>query len=166
MANEHLIGLFTDTHDNKDSVEKAVRLFNSRRVGLVIHGGDFIAPFTARWMSALDSPMIGVFGNNDGERFGLRASFEKIGPIHRAPFGFEHEGRRLLILHEPDEVDALAKSGEYDVIFYGHTHKIDVRKGDTLIVNSGEAGGWVSGRSTVAILNLKTMEIEIVDLPN
>ncbi len=164
MGHKNLVGLITDTHDNKHSVEKAVALFNDRKVGLVIHAGDYIAPFNARWMAPLMAPMVGVFGNNDGERFGLRAQFKKLGPIHRAPYGFEHEGKRVLVLHEPDEVDALAASGAYDVIVYGHTHTIDVRPGKTLVINPGEAGGWVSGRCSVGVLDLEQMDVEILDL--
>ena len=164
MAKAHLVGLITDTHDNKHAIEKAVALFKARDVGLVLHGGDYIAPFNARWMADLGVPFVGVFGNNDGEKFGLRAFFETLGPIHRAPYVHEWEGKRVLMLHEPDEVDALARSGAYDVIFYGHTHEIDVRKGETLVVNPGEAGGWTTGRETVGILDLHAMAVEIVDL--
>ncbi len=164
MAHAHLVGLIADTHDNRTSVEKSVALFNEKEVGLVVHAGDFIAPFNARWMAALNAPMVGVFGNNDGERFGLRAQFESLGPIHRPPHAFDCEGRRLLVLHEPDEVDALAESGAYDVIVYGHTHEIDVRRGDTLVVNPGEAGGWVTGRCTVGLLDLRRLQVEILDL--
>ena len=164
MANAHLIGLLTDTHDNRASVEKAVALFNARSVGLVLHAGDYIAPFNARWMAALQAPMVGVFGNNDGERFGLRASFEAIGPIHRGPHPVAYGGKRLLLMHEPDEIDALAASGAYDAIVYGHTHEIDVRPGKTRVVNPGEAGGWMTGRATVGVLDVRSMEVEIVDL--
>jgi len=164
MDQAHLIGLITDTHDNKTAVEKAVALFNARKVEKVLHGGDYVAPFNAKWMAALEMPMIGVFGNNDGERFGLRAQFEPIGHIHRAPYAFEYGGKRLLLMHEPDEIDALAASGVYDAIVYGHTHGIDVRPGKTLIVNPGEACGWTTGRETVGVLDLATMAVEIVDL--
>jgi len=164
MSQTHLIGLITDTHDNKHAIAKAVQVFEQRDVGLVLHGGDYIAPFNARWMSDLNVPFVGVFGNNDGEKFGLRAQFESLGPIHRAPFVQEWEGKRILMLHEPDEVDALAQSGAYDVIFYGHTHQIDVRKGATLVINPGEACGWTTGRETVGILDLNMMDVEIVDL--
>lgn len=44
------------------------------------------------------------------------------------------------------------------------THEIDVREGETLVVNPGEAGGWVTGRSTVGVLDIECMEVEIVDL--
>ena len=33
MGKAHLVGLITDTHDNKHAIEKAVELFNARDVG-------------------------------------------------------------------------------------------------------------------------------------
>lgn len=159
-----LIGLITDTHDNQTTAAKAVELFNARGVSLVLHGGDYIAPFNAKPFKALKAKFTGVFGNNDGERFGLRAAFAEVGPIHRAPFELVQDGKKLLMLHEPDALDALIVSGVYDVIFYGHTHKIDLREGRTLVINPGEAGGWVTGRATVGVLDLSAMKVEIVDL--
>ena len=162
--NPSLVGVMADSHDNKNAVLAAVRLFNDRQIGLLLHAGDYIAPFNAGWMADLNAPMVGVFGNNDGEKFGLRAMFEKLGPIHRAPYRFEHQNKQFLMLHEPDEVDALAASGAYDVIIYGHTHNVEVREGETLVINPGETGGWTTDRSTVAFLDLSTMTVEIVDL--
>lgn len=159
-----LIGLITDTHDNQVTAAKAAGLFRARGVHLVLHGGDFIPPFNAKHFKALKIPFVGVFGNNDGERFGLRAAFSEIGPIQRAPHEVVHGGKKILMLHEPDALDALIASGIYDVIFYGHTHQIDVREGRTLVVNPGEAGGWVTGRATVGLLDLATMKVEIVEL--
>ncbi len=153
-----LIGLITDTHDNQDTAAKAVDLFNERKVDLVLHGGDYIAPFNAKPLKGLKAGFIGVFGNNDGERFGLRAAFADLGPIHRAPYELVHAGKKILMLHEPDVLDALIASGVYDVIFYGHTHRIDVREGRTLVVNPGEAYGRVTGRATVGVLDLSAMK--------
>ena len=79
--------------------------------------------------------------------------------------GLERGGADAAVdVHEPDEVDALAASGAYDVIVYGHTHEIDLRDGETRVVNPGECGGWTTGRSTVGFLDLTEMSVEIVDL--
>jgi len=41
----------------------------------------------------------------------------------------------------------------------------DVRKfGKALLVNPGEVGTWLYGKSTVALLDLEKMEAEIVEL--
>ncbi|MBU2560247.1 YfcE family phosphodiesterase, partial [archaeon] len=67
-----MIGIISDSHDNLPSVEKAVDYLNSLDLELVIHAGDYIAPFTAIELKKLDAKMVGVFGNNDGEKDGLR----------------------------------------------------------------------------------------------
>jgi len=164
MPESTLVGLMADTHDNKDAILRAVTVFNGRHVGLVLHAGDYIAPFNARWMSELSAPMHGVFGNNDGERFGLKALFQPVGEIHRPSFALDWGGKRLLLMHEPDELDALAASKCYDAIVYGHTHEVDIRPGEPLVVNPGEACGWTTGRATVGILDLATMSVDVVDV--
>jgi len=51
------------------------------------------------------------------------------------------------------------------VIIYGHTHRTDLRKiGKTLIINPGECGGWLSGKSTIALLDLENLEAKIIKL--
>jgi len=38
-----IIGIISDTHDNLPEIEKAVKLFNQKKVGFVLHAGDFVA---------------------------------------------------------------------------------------------------------------------------
>ena len=61
-------------------------------------------------------------------------------------------------------MDELSASHKADVIIYGHTHEIDIRKGETLIINPGEGGGWLTGRATAVLLDLTTMDIEIEEI--
>ncbi|HLD30045.1 MAG TPA: metallophosphoesterase family protein, partial [bacterium] len=57
------------------------------------------------------------------------------------------------------------KSQNYDLIIYGHTHKIDTRKeGKTLVINPGELGGWLTGRKTFVILDLASMKYRLAEL--
>jgi putative phosphoesterase len=158
------IGIISDTHDNMPKIALAVRLFNEERVDLVVHAGDFISPITADHFAALDAPLIGVFGNNDGERLYLTKRFEKIGVIYPDHHEFEFDGKRGVVMHEPKFIDALVKSEAYDLIIYGHTHEIDIREGKTLVINPGEACGWISGRATAVILDTGTMHPQLIDI--
>ncbi|OPX24015.1 MAG: YfcE family phosphodiesterase [Candidatus Latescibacterota bacterium] len=164
MKHSHLVGLIADTHDHRPAIQKAVALFNERGVKLVLHAGDFVAPFTAKDFGKLDSAFIGVFGNNDGERAGLRKAFGEIGEIYAGVQRFQYESRKFVLMHEPSCIEALVHSGDFDVILYGHTHEPEIREGETLVINPGEACGWVSGRRTVAILDLDGMKVENVEL--
>ena len=69
------------------------------------------------------------------------------------------------MLHKEKLIDALAESQKYDVIIYGHTHRTDLRKiKKTLIINPGECGGWLTGESTIALLDLETLEAKVINL--
>jgi putative phosphoesterase len=156
------IGLMADSHENMPMIKRAVDLFNRECAGLVLHAGDIISPITAKEFARLEMRMIAVFGNNDGDRPFLEKRFAPFADIHPGAWGFEAGGRRMLLMHAPDALEAIEASGAYDAIVYGHTHEAVVRRtGRTLVVNPGECGGWITGRSTVALLETGTMEAEI-----
>jgi len=163
-----LIGIMSDTHDNLPRIREAVKFFNSERVELVIHCGDFVAPFILKELKELDAPLAGVFGNNDGEKKLLRERFQEMGWEIEAFLSLEREGKRIAIYHGtyPSLLDALINSN-YDIVATGHTHKAYVKHvNSTIVVNPGEVCGYLTGNSTVALLNLKTMNVEIISLPS
>ncbi len=154
------IGIMADSHDNLSAIGKAVSVFNDAEVSLVIHAGDLIAPFVSKPLMDLNGEFTAVFGNNDGERFGLAHVFE--GKIHRAPYLMRYREKNVLILHEPDNLGALVDSDHFDLIVYGHTHDVDVQQGKTLVVNPGECCGWLRGKRTVALWDMESNDVEIV----
>lgn len=158
-----LIGIMSDTHDNLIFVKKAIELFNNKKVEYVIHAGDFTSPFTLKLFKELKCKYVGIFGNNDGDKLLLLERAE--GKIHNQPYIFTLNNRKIVVMHEHQVADALADSGHYDLVIYGHTHKSDIRKvKNTLVVNPGEVGTWLYGKSTVALVDLNKMEGEIVEL--
>jgi len=158
-----LIGIISDTHDNQDKTRKAIELFNSKGVEYVIHAGDYTSPFTLKLFKELNCRYVGVFGNNDGDKLLLLERSE--GNIYNQPYIFTLRNRKIVVLHEHHLVDALADSGHFDIIIYGHTHEAVVGKvKNTLLINPGEAGAWLYGKSTVALADLEKMEAEIIEL--
>jgi hypothetical protein len=138
-------------------------------VGYVFHAGDIISPFSAKEFFSLNYPIFVTFGNNDGERLMLKDIFSSsnksklVWPKITVKLG----GYKIALLHGEDEdaVEALAKSGVYDIVIYGHWHKV-VNKliGNTLLINPGELCGYLTGKSTLAIVDLETKEVQIVEL--
>jgi uncharacterized protein len=158
-----LIGIMSDTHDNLVPTRQAIELFNNRRVEHVIHAGDYTSPFTLKLFKELKCTYTGIFGNNDGDKLLLQERAE--GNIHNQPYIFTLYNRKIIVMHEHHVVAALADSGHFDLLVYGHTHKADVRKvKTTLVVNPGEVGTWLYGKPTVAIVDLDKMEAEIIEL--
>lgn len=150
------IGLIADTHDNLPLIKKAVELFNKCKAGFVLHAGDFIAPFSVKPLFDLACRWKGVLGNNDGEVQGL-VRISK-GNISRQPLVLQLGGLKITLVHEYRKADT-------DVIVFGHTHTPHIEKqGKQLLVNPGEASGWVTGKSSVALLDLETLSAEILYL--
>jgi len=147
-----MIGIMSDSHDNLDSIRKVVDFFNEAKVELVIHAGDMISPFTVNEIKNLNSDFKAVFGNNDGERDGLRHFFKGI-CYHDDFQEIESHGKRICVIHGTNEdlVNALAKSGNYDIVIRGHTHKLEIIEGKCMIINPGETCGYLSGKKNCCI---------------
>ena len=160
-----MIGILSDTHDNLTRVREAVRLFNDAGCDLVIHAGDFVAPFTVDELRNLKAPVRAVFGNCDGEKAGLTRAFQGLGEIREEPFAFLHAGLRFVVAHRDGLVDRLVQAGTSDIVIFGHTHRplVETRDG-ILLINPGEAGGWLRGKSTVALLDPAALGAEIITL--
>ncbi|GBD98301.1 phosphodiesterase [bacterium BMS3Abin07] len=158
-----MIGVISDTHDNMDNIRKSVEIFNKKGVSLVVHAGDFTSPFSLVPYSKLKAEFVGIFGNNDGDL--LLLNDRSGGRIHKQPYHFEFRKKKIVVMHEHYLTEALADSGHYDIIIFGHTHKALVKKkNNTLIVNPGEAGHWLYGKATVGVIDTDKMDAEIIAL--
>ena len=73
-----IVGLVSDTHDCLPLIDEAVKRLNEMNIELVLHAGDYISPFVASHFKPLKAPLIGVFGNNDGDRELLKKKLSKI----------------------------------------------------------------------------------------
>jgi len=149
-----------DTHDNLDAVRRAISVFNSLGVSLVVHAGDFTSLRTVSLLRELKADFVGVFGNNDGPV--IRAGSPGV-KIMRQPHCFNFSGRTLIAVHEPVMVKSFAAKGGTDIIICGHTHEpLIERRGGVLVVNPGETGSRAVGRATVAIIDAESLLAEII----
>ncbi|MFW6188838.1 MAG: metallophosphoesterase [Planctomycetota bacterium] len=155
-----LIGVMADTHDNMPKIQQALDALREREVEAILHAGDVVAPFALKLLAACGLPFTAVFGNNDGERDGLKKTCET---IYEPPYTLRMGGRTIVLTHDPESVEP-EQAAEADLLIHGHTHERDVERGRPLVLNPGEVGGWLSGRSTAAVVDLDSMEAEIIDL--
>ena len=165
------IAVISDTHDHRDNIIKAVSIMNERKVDALIHCGDYVAPFVKRWFDNLNDNIkenfYGVFGNNDGEKIGLTHVLGQICKIEGLELIKELDGKRIYATHMPmpGTIDALASSGKFDIILSGHSHEVVNKKVNrVLIVNPGEACGYLNNKNTFAIIDTDIMEAEIIEL--
>ncbi|HJT50187.1 MAG TPA: metallophosphoesterase [Nitrososphaeraceae archaeon] len=189
------IGIISDTHDDIANVRRAIKIFNSEDVKYVIHAGDYIFPGVVLEFKKLNAKLIGVFGNNDGERIHLLKNFLEVGAELKGEIG-EIKLDELLfgIYHGTDKniKERLVSSQKYDVFISGHTHKIELsvarnttnnteqkgntinsyqRRESTFVLNPGSAHKKVESESGafeeggVIIFNTNTKRYKLVKLP-
>jgi uncharacterized protein len=160
------LGLLSDTHDRLDAIAALTARFVDSGVGVVLHAGDYVAPFSLKPIQDQNLAMIGVFGRNDGDHEGLRAMAMKgMGSeLFESPHSFELLGKKILLVHDIN--DAVPRSIEqHDIVVHGGQHREELKsRGDTLIVSPGEASGWLYGSPTAAILDIASMQVEIIKL--
>lgn len=163
------IGLLSDTHDNLPQVEKAIKILNQTKTELVLHAGDYTSPFVIPKFKNLNCKLIGVFGNNDGDHECLKQRFNETNNCTiKGKFAeINVDNCRIALLHgeEIELLNALANSQYFDAIVCGHSHakKIE-QKAKTLVINPGEICGYLTGKSTLAILDTIKRQAEIMEL--
>jgi uncharacterized protein len=160
------IGLMSDSHDRVPAVAELLRLMIAGGCGMVLHAGDYCAPFVLRPFEDAKLSLAGVYGNNDGDKQGLltRAQSSFGTELFDSPHSFEIGGQRLLLVHDIGDVQQRSIES-HSIVVHGGTHKQEMKsRGDTLIVNPGEACGWLYGTPSAGILDLDTKQVEFLIL--
>ncbi len=155
------IGIISDTHDHITHIREFVRIFQEKGIDLLIHAGDLCSPFSLEPFRALGKPVKIVFGNNDGDKDLIRRRAEDFAEVHDRPWRLEIGDQRVLLLHEPDFLDAFLHSGDFDLVIYGHTHTPETsRTGETRVINPGEGCGWLRGKASAVIYDQESDHVE------
>jgi putative phosphoesterase len=139
------IAVMSDSHDNIWNLEKALGIIREEKAGMIIHCGDFVAPFMLRELEKSGIPVYGVLGNNDGSQYLLAKTaltilkrftlFELVGHVTA-------EGFSVCFTHQKIVAEGLACTGRYDLVCYGHSHQYSLETiGKTLLLNPGEIMG-------------------------
>lgn len=158
------IAVLSDTHNRYATVEKALAVLQERQVTHVIHCGDIEDADTVWLFHGLTVHF--VYGNCDTERLALQQAIHGIGETLHRPYGqLELEGVRLAFLHGDDRrlMQEVEENGQFDFLFYGHTHKaMEHRTGRTRVINPG-ALHRASPKSFI-LLDLPAGEVETIGI--
>ena len=161
------IGILSDTHDHLPNIARAVDAFMAAGVGAIIHAGDFCSPFTIAPFKPLADRgllMYAVFGNNDGDRALLVQRGGTFCTFADGSRIVTLDGRTFAVMHYPDFADDLFKSGAYDVVIYGHNHKVRIDGTTKKLLNPGTCAGYLADSATVAVLETSDLGVELIRL--
>lgn len=138
-----LLGLISDTHDEVEPVQAAVRLFSRLDCGFIIHLGDFTQPRVLREFGQRRAGRFGWIPGNEDDFGALHSESDTVGGEVLGEKRKE-AGVGLLTLkdnkiglchstYEPNEAGgrnwilAWVRGGQLSHVFYGHLHYFNVR---------------------------------------
>ncbi|MDX1413796.1 MAG: YfcE family phosphodiesterase [Candidatus Promineifilaceae bacterium] len=164
------IGVLSDTHNHIGNLLKALRFFREEGIEKLIHCGDMVNVTTAKQMAGFD--VIYVNGNMDDSAAAVNDALWFLNPDNETAgdiFTGKIDGVSIAATHGhvPGKLDQLIRSGRYDYIFCGHTHRRrDERIKKTRVINPGALGGARYEPRTVCVIDLQSHEVNTVKISN
>jgi len=164
------ICIVSDSHDNRPLLEAAARAASLAGAEALLHCGDVVAPSTLEVLRPFNLPVHVIHGNNMGDlymmgRISAKAASQTT--YYGQDAGIELAGRRIFLVHYPHYAEAMATTGDWDLVCCGHDHKTDIRTIDnikgtsTWLVNPGTVGG-IKAPATWVLGDLITMDFTIM----
>jgi putative phosphoesterase len=155
-----------DTHDRLPAIEELLAKLAEKGASMVMHAGDYCSPFALAPFQKAGIPLLGVFGRNDGDPETLEATASRGfgAEIYESPHSFELGGHKVMLVHDLGEINKRSIAS-HDFVIHGCSHKLEQSRRDkTLLLNPGEACGWLTGKCTAMVVDLDTGEVEVVTL--
>jgi len=139
------IAVMSDSHDNIWNFRKALKIIKQENCEMIIHCGDFVAPFMFHELIQAGVKTHCVFGNNDGDRHlltkfardskGVITLYSLVGEV-------DANGFKIALTHEWPVAEGLAATGKFNLVCFGHSHlHVSGKTGDTTFLNPGEIMG-------------------------
>ena len=152
------VGIFSDSHDRLDKIKHAMQYFAAADISKLVCAGDIVAPFAARLFLSDRWQIHCVYGNNDGERKGLKNVLVE---ICDPPLVVQADEKRLLVVHSEDQLPSSIQS--FSLVVFGHSHQTSLqREGEVQLLNPGELCGYLTGKSSIALWDTSTNKIDII----
>ena len=162
------LGILSDTHDHRPSMQYAIQALQQRGAGFIIHCGDICSPDLLDCLTG--QPAGFVWGNSDPDHPSLHQRAKALG-IHC--FGDFEEidalGQKLAVIHGDDKgrMQTILNEQRYDYLLCGHTHVWrDERVGRTRIINPGALKNTKGNANelTCALLDLRNGQLEKITI--
>ncbi len=158
--------IISDSHDNWPNIEKAILYIKKQGITTLVHCGDISSPMVlAELVKLFGGTVHAITGNVSASLEELQEKVRGMAvTLYDETGTLELGGLKIAFNHYPDEAKKIAASGQYDLVFYGHTHKPwDERIGNTRMLNPGTVAGLFS-KATFAIYDTTTRQAELVIL--
>jgi len=164
------IAVISDIHDNYYSFIEALKIVKEQWCEQILFLWDLWHGRLAKFFADFDIPTKMIRWNNDWEITGMlkisMSPWSNLQIISSSTYSFcEFAWKKIFMTHYKDLSDSMAKSGEYDVIFYWHEHIFEIHKiWDCLVCCPWEIVWWENKISSFVIYNTESNEIKKIEV--
>jgi putative phosphoesterase len=162
------LAILSDIHDNLWNLALSMQIV--RTADVLLCCGDLCSPFVIDEITSCECPVHIVFGNNDADLYRItskalrKPNCQLHGELFQATLG----GRRIAMNHFDYLARPMAKSGNYDLVCFGHNHEFEISRQDsTLLINPGpimgakfSPAGWQDVAPTCVVYDTTADSVE------
>jgi putative phosphoesterase len=158
------LAIISDTHDNLAILEKAVKWMKENNIEEIIHCGDVCSPDTLQWLAENFPGKIHlVSGNADDNQTAItKTAAENLNIILCGESGkIKIADKKISFCHYPKLARELALTGQYNLVFYGHTHQPwEEKLNGCRLINPGNLSNMLY-KASFAVYDTKTGKLEL-----
>lgn len=160
------IAILSDSHDHYHNLQRAIDYSNELGCEYLLFAGDLVAPGNgAAILANFAGTVHFIFGNNDGEEFGMAKQFDKYDNLNIAGKWLEIElsSKKIFMNHYPRLAEIALQSGLFDLVVYGHDHETKLQKTDNgILLNPGSLHPYGIERPTFAVYDTATNGVDMI----
>ncbi len=156
------IGIISDTHNNIELTEKAIKIFEDNNIELLVHAGDLTSPKMLDLFKKFKCKIVLGNGDIDIEDICTKCKRFGFGSIEDSCV-FEAGGKKFIAFHGNNVkmFREAVMSGDYDYIIKGHTHHFEnYISNNTRIINPGSLYG--TEEYTIAVLDTESDQVSMI----
>jgi len=144
------IAIVSDTHNNWVNFEKAIGWIKKENIQLILHCGDIQSQEIIDKAQKFFGKEIRFVKGNGDFNLDLPEKME-----------LEFNSKKIIFTHFPSVAKKFAQSQNYDLVFYGHTHRPwEEKVGNCKMINPGELAGQFY-KPTFAVFDTATESLEL-----
>jgi hypothetical protein len=163
------VAIISDVHNNETNLQKVLDYCKEKEIDTIICCGDLASDETLEFMNDNFPSMIHyTFGNMDNEQLReFKFMDEYRNTILYKDYGETVlDGKKIAFVHFPEDARELAKTGKYDFVFHGHTHKPwEEMVENCKVLNPGNVAGEIY-LPTFAVWDTSSDKFELIRVHN
>ena len=163
------IAIISDIHENIYNLISFYEQIKNENIEQILCLWDLMNNWIAKVLAFSNIPVHMIWWNNDWDKVAItKTSLSEKSLLTTSSTVFdslEIDWKRIFLTHYPNLAKSIAKSNDYDIVFYWHNHiSSETKIWNCLIVNPWEISSHKTWKSSFAIYDTEDNTIKIIEV--